>query len=153
MRRLSSRQTLWLKVVLPAFWIPLFTAGTVLVIAAASDAEPAVPPFLPWIMLTALGAGAASLYWFGIRLRWVEMDDRALYVSTLRSRARVPLAAIDEVRENRWVNPPVVTITFRHDTDAGRTVAFTPTIRWWGFWRQHPVVEELREAARRARHA
>lgn len=56
---------------------------------------------------------------------------------------------IEEVSENRWVNIRPVTISFLRDTDFGSRVVFMPRARWWLFWRPHPVVRELEEAARR----
>ena len=150
-RRLSSRQTFLMKFVLPSVWLAGFIAATAMLFAGTLAFEPAPPPAMKWTFLSVLLAGAASLYWFCMPLKRVELDDSALYVSNYLRETSVPLEDIDEVRENRWVNIRPVTVTFRTDTDFGNRIVFMPTTRWWGFWREHPVVEELRRASKGAR--
>lgn len=140
-----------MKFVLPAMWLAGFITATALLFAESPAFDPAPPPEMKWMFLTILVAGGTSLYWFCMRLKRVEMDDDALYVSNYLHEASIPLAEIDEVTENRWVNIRPVTVTLRTDTDFGDRVVFMPTTRWWGFWRGHPVVEELRRAAKHAR--
>jgi hypothetical protein len=140
-----------MKFVLPAFWLMGFIAATALSFGGTLAFDPAPPPAMKWMFLAVTLAGAASLYWFCMRLKRVEMDDVALYVSNYLQETSVPLQDIDDVRENRWVNIRPVTVTFRTATDFGERVVFMPTTRWWRFWREHPVVDELRRAAQRAR--
>jgi len=140
-----------MKFVLPAIWLTGFITATALLFAGPLTFDPAPPPEMKWTLLTVTLAGGASLYWFCMRLKRVEMDDDALYVSNYLHETSVPLQEIDDVRENRWVNIRPVTVTFRTDTDFGERVVFMPTTRWWKFWREHPVVDELRRASQRAR--
>ena len=106
------------------------------------------------------GSGSSSLatvvgglcwYWWGIRLKRVEVDDQWLYVSNYLRDIQVELRDIEEVSENRWVNIRPITVRFRRDTGFGPRIVFMPPARWWGFWQPHPVVRELEDAAQRAR--
>lgn len=150
-RRLSSRQTVLMKFVLPAIWLPGFATATILLFSGRLSFDQPPPGEMKWTFLAVTLAGAASLYWFCMRLKRVEMDDNALYESNYLRETSIPLAEIDEVTENRWVNIRPVTVTFRTDTDFGDRVVFMPTTRWWRFWQEHPVVDELRRASERAR--
>ena len=48
--------------------------------------------------------------------------------------------------ENRWINIHPVTLSFRRQTEFGRSVVFMPCLRWFSFLSSHPVVDELRTA-------
>jgi hypothetical protein len=140
-----------MKFVLPAIWLPGFVTATILLFSGRPTFDQPPPGEMKWTFLALTLAGAASLYWFCMRLKRVEMDDNALYVSNYLRETSVPLRDIGEVTENRWVNIRPVTVTFRTDTDFGDSIVFMPTTRWWRFWREHPVVDELRRASERAR--
>ena len=140
-----------MKFVLPAIWLPFFATATILLFSGRLSFDQPPAGEMKWTFLAVTLAGAASLYWFCMRLKRVEMDDNALYVSNYLCETSIPLADIDEVTENRWVNIRPVTVTFRCDTDFGSRIVFMPTTRWWRFWREHPVVDELRRASQRAR--
>jgi hypothetical protein len=150
-RTISSRQTFFVKIVFPIIWIGTFSFVTLLFFFGRFPPDETPSPAMKWTFLAVALAGGASIYWFCMRLKRVEMDDDRLYVSNYMQEISVPLEDIADVRENRWVDTRPVTVTFRSDTDFGDRVVFMPTTRWWGFWRGHPVVEELRRASERAR--
>jgi hypothetical protein len=94
---------------------------------------------------------AYSLYW-SLVLKRVAVDDDAIYVSDYSQEVRLPLSAIEEVRENRWLKLHPVTILLDRETPWGTTIKFMPKIRYFAFnWTSHPVVGELREMAAYAR--
>jgi hypothetical protein len=78
------------------------------------------------------------------------MDSEALYISNYRQEIRVMLHDVSAVSEIRWVNIHPVTVEFCRDSAFGSHIVFMPKVRWWGAWRSHPIVAELRDAARRA---
>ena len=143
-----------MKFVFPVVWLGGFTTATVLMFTAGgftvTDGLPP-PPAMRWLFLAATVLGGLSLYWFCMRLKRVEIDDRWLYVSNYLREIRVPLEQIEGVSENRWVNIRPITVEFRRDTDFGLHISFMPKTRWWRFWSAHPVVGELEEAVRQAR--
>jgi hypothetical protein len=106
---------------------------------------------MKWLFLGATVLGGLFLYWGCMRLKRVDLDEDALYISNYLREVRVPLRDIEEVTENRWINIRPVTVEFRRDTDFGPRITFMPKTRWWSFWRAHPVVGELEAAARRSR--
>ncbi len=141
-----------MKFVLPGVWIAGFTAATLVLFGTGAvitldGAPPAAR--VKWLFLAVAVLGGLSWYWWGIRLKRVDIDDRWLYVSNYFREIRIPLGEIEEVSENRWVNIRPVTISFLRDTDFGSRVIFMPRARWWLFWRPHPVVRDLEEAAHR----
>jgi hypothetical protein len=151
---LSSGQTFVMKVVLPIVWIAGFVTATVLLFTASdlSDSND-IPPSLQlkWFLLAATMVGGFCWYWWGIRLKRVDVDDQWLYVSNYLREIQVALRDIEEVSENRWVNIRPITVSFRRDTEFGPRIVFMPRVRWWGFWQAHPAVRELEDAAQRAR--
>jgi hypothetical protein len=152
-RTLSSDWTFFEKFIVPALCLIGFGLGTCTLYLANNHVggKGGVNSILEvrWIFLVVVLLAAASVYWFCIRLKQVRIDDEALYISNYLKEVRVPLRDIAEVTENRWVNIHPVTIAFQSDTEFGRSILFMPQIRWFG-WSSHPVVGELREAARRA---
>ena len=152
-RTLSIRSTFCMKFVLPVLWIGAFTAATLSLFLSPEswrDANGDVPGGMKWVFLsmTLLGAGVFALVWMPIKR--VRMDDGSLYISNYRTEIIVPLANVAEVTESRWRGNHPATIRFRSATRFGSRVTFMPKIRWFYFWRPHPVVEEIRAAVRRA---
>ena len=152
-RTLSSDWTYFYKIIFPIIWIGGYGLGTgALFFASGRVSGKGGAPPLAEVKRLFLGVwllASASIYWFCIRLKQVRIDEEALYISNFVKEVRVPLWDIAEVTENRWVNIHPVTIEFRNDTEFGRSIVFMPKVRWFG-WSSHPVVAELREAARRA---
>jgi len=156
-RTISSAQTFFLKVVFPVFWVGAFVGTTVLMLAGFpgfrdSAGQPASAG-TKWAMSLASVIGTAAIYWFCVRLKRVELDHNALYVSNFLKEVAVPLRDVEGISENRWVNTHPVTVRFRRDTGFGTSIVFMPTVRFFALGAPHPIVAELREAVRRARGA
>ena len=151
-RTISSSLTFLYKVIFPVLWIGGFAVATIAMFAGVLRVDPgkdfAGDP--KWILLLAAVAGGVSIYWFCLRLKRVEIDSEALYISNFLGEISVPLRDVSEVRENRWVNIRPVTITFHHDTEFGRSIVFMPTMKLLLPFTSHPVVAELRSAVARA---
>lgn len=154
-RTISSAQTFFLKVLFPVIGIGVFAGMTILLFArvpASPGSSGALPPATRWILLLATIAGSAVIYWACIRLKRVDLDRRALYISNYLTEITVPLRDVVDITENRWVNPNTVTIRLRRDLGFGTRIVFTPTVRWFAF-SPHPIVAELRAAVEHARPA
>lgn len=154
-RTLSSAQTFFLKVVLPTLYIGGFAVVTALFFARApgfreSHGGP-TPGWIKWVFLATTVGGGALLYWFCGRLKRVELDRNALHVSNYWKEVAIPLRDVEGITENRWVNPPQVTVRFRRGTDFGTSIVFAPKMRWLASTEPHPIVKELEAAVRRAR--
>jgi hypothetical protein len=153
-RTISSTQTFFLKVVLPVLWLGVFVGSTVLMFAGFPglriSADSPQPAGAKWAMLIGSVVGSAAIYWFGVRLKRVELDRRALYVSNYLKEVAIPLRDVEEITENRWANTHPVTVRFRGDKGFGTRIVFMPKKRWFGFSAPHPIVAELETAVRRA---
>jgi hypothetical protein len=144
-RRLSSLQTVLMKIIFPAIWIPLWGFGTLMMFLG--ELEGADPP-PKWVFLFAWIAGFAFLYWTCIRLKEVSVDDNFLYVSNYLKEVSIPLSEIDDVTENVWINIHPVTIHLNSPSEFGDKIIFMPTVRFFAFFSSHPVVNELKKLAR-----
>lgn len=153
-QRLHSLQSIFLKTAFPVLWIGGFVAATIALFSGSvfTGGSAAPPPLgMKWMFLGATLAGAAFIYWSCIRLKLVRMDHQRLYISNLVTEIEVPLSQIEGVTDNRWLNTHPVTIQLRDETAFGRTIVFMPRIRWFLFWNEHPVVDEILEAVRLAK--
>ena len=144
-RRLSSLQTFLLKIVLPAVWIPLLGFFNVTALAGGSDDLNAVSK---WLYLGVWVATSAVVYWNGVRLKTVSVDDNFLYVSNYLKEISIPLSDIYDVTENVWFNNHPVTIHLRSPSEFGDKIVFIPTARVFAMFSSHSVVNELKELAR-----
>jgi hypothetical protein len=153
-RTLSSARTFLTKFVIPTIWLAGFAATTMLLFRTRGFTGPdglLPPPEMKWLFLGGAVLGGWFLYWYGVRLKRVEIDEQWLYVSNFLREIRIPLSDIEEITENRWVSTRPITVEFRHETEFGSRIVFMPRPRWWRLWRAHPVVGELEAATRRAR--
>lgn len=166
-RTISSAQTLLMKVVFPPLWIGGFASATL----AMFLQEPKPPEAMPsapsaehrraapmprdakWGFLAATLLGSAFIYWGCVRLKKVSLSDDSLIISNYLRSERVPLTELSKVTENVWINIHPVTLHFRNPTAFGSRVVFMPTVRAFGFFSNHPIVRELRDAALMAQRA
>ena len=142
-RRLSSLQTVLMKVVFPAIWIPIFGFFVLMTFLGGLKGGPSSK----WELLFVWVAGSAFTYWSCGRLKEVSVDDNFLYVSNYLKEISIPLSEIYEVTENMWINIHPVTIHLKSPSEFGDKIVFMPTSRFFGFV-SHPVVRELKELAR-----
>jgi len=86
-----------------------------------------------------------------IRLKRVEVDDHALYVSNYRSEIRIPLTDVCEVNETTGDRRYFyVSIDLRKPSAFGQRIIFRPQFRW--YWSGlHPAVRELQPLCAQAR--
>jgi hypothetical protein len=154
-RLLSSQQTFWMKVIFPIFWIGGFAVATITLWLPGgggwegANGEPVDPAF-KWFFLGMTSVGTVFIWWICMRLKRVQMDNSALYISNYSTEIVVPLNNVAGVTENRLINIHPVTIVFRSETAFGSQIVFMPESRWFGFWSSHPVVEEIQNAVARA---
>jgi len=144
-RLLSSRMTFFNKVFVPILYIIGFAGGT-LAISLARRAAPNAPGPTPLLFIIFLGLGGVAVYWSTVRLKYVRMDDRFLYVSNGLREIEVPLRDVTGVTYNRWTRTHLVTLEFAHDTEFGERIVFMPSVRAFAFWSVHPVVAEIEAA-------
>lgn len=149
-RTLSSAQTFFMKLIFPPLWAVLF--GSLMLTSRSHHAATLPPmfgalPFLIWC------TGIVAMLWMCVPLKRVRTDGRNLYISNYFREITVPLTAVGDVTENRWINIHPVTIHFRRHTEFGKRITFMPTTRMFSSWSSHPVVEELHQAVAAASEA
>lgn len=133
---LSSYATIFYKYVLPV---------VVLLPIVAAPLIGAWPLAIPFVVVE------IYLLMLGVPLKDVVLEERYLVVSGFRRTHRIPCSLIEGVSENRLQSVRPVWIFFSAPTPFGRRISFLP--KGWVvlFWKPHPVLEVLREAARSAR--
>lgn len=144
-RRLSSHQTVLVKIILPVVWPIIFGLGVINMFTSIVDGPNASVKLLFlmfWI------AGSVFIWWGSVRLKVVSVDQSFLYVSNYLKEIAIPLSDIYEVTENVWLNSHPVTIHLKHPSEFGDKVVFMPKTRPFGFFSSHPVVAELKGMAR-----
>jgi hypothetical protein len=145
-RLLSSRMTFFNKIVVPILYIVAFAGGTLAISLTRRNMPPGTPEFSPLLFIIFLGLGGVAIYWTTMRLKYVRMDDRFLYISNGLREIEVPLRDVTEVRYSRWTRTHLVTVEFAHETEFGESIVFMPSIRMFAFWSVHPVVAEIEAA-------
>ena len=100
----------------------------------------------PWLFVGIFAMTGGVVYWTSMRLKYVRMDDRTLYISNGIREIEVPLRDVTEVTYNRWTKTHMVTVEFAHETEFGERIVFMPSIRLFALWSVHPVVTEIESA-------
>jgi hypothetical protein len=152
-RTLSSAWTFFYKFLLPVLLIAVFAVGfrSALEARGAYSGTPSASPpvdllALGLVVLVALVAVARTC----VPLKRVRLGDdgETLLVSNYFQEWKVPAGLITSVRQNRWLKLRPVTLHLRIDPGCGTRVTFMPPVRInFLFWREDPVVEELRALA------
>jgi hypothetical protein len=125
-----------MKYVFPAVWISGFGLATILTPAPQNKI----------VFLVAWSLGTTFILWANVGLKRVRIDEQQLHVSNYSREICVPLSAITDVKQNRWINSRPITIYFRDATPFGDQVTFMPKQRIQ-FWSVDPVVNELKRLA------
>lgn len=144
-RKLSSLQTFLAKIIIPAFWLMVWSLTALAVFfgkSAGSDRS------FKWVLPVFLVASGAYVYWNCIRLKVVSVDENFLYVSNYIEEISIPLSQISDVTENKWMSGHPVTIHLSAFSKFGDKIIFIPSVRFFAFWSSHPVVSELKALAR-----
>jgi hypothetical protein len=152
-RTLSSGQTFFVKFFGPALIVPLGAYLVYLTARSSVELDTMRGGIAIWTVpwLAVIGGFLFNLWW-GFALKRVAIDGDSILISNYSREVRLPLSAIIDVRENRWIKLHPVTIVFDRETPWGSNIKFMPRLRWFAFsWMSHPVVTELRDRAAAAR--
>lgn len=149
-RVISSRTTLFLKLVLPILFVATFVLVTYSMFRTRvfiNGEEATVPLVAPWMMMFLWVFGIGIIIHQAVQIRWVRMDDSAFYVSGFGEPVRVPFGMVEKITQSRWTKIRPVQVKLRtHITGLGNTFTFVPRTRvGTPFWREDAIVGELRE--------
>ncbi len=136
-RTISSSVTIVYKFIFPGFMILAFAGGG-FVMLAGGETRIALPYSFFFVLVIVLA------YYFGMRLKKVEMDDEKLYISNYSRVIEVHRSKIKKVSENKWINIHPVYIDFSTSTEFGDRIVFMPKVRPFAFFSSHPIVGELK---------
>lgn len=151
-RRISSRNTFFVKRVFPILWVGIL--GLFVVTAFATARRGQAPPLAIFIVPLAMFA----LGYFVMRRLVFDLADEVYDEGdVLRMRfgteeERIPLANIINVSYSGMTNPPRITLTLRTPCRFGREVTFSPPRPFFGpLFGNNPLVKELIERVDAAR--
>lgn len=140
-RRLSSLQTIFIKIIFPTLWTLFFVVPTLSMLFRRGEGSQS-----KWFLLLVWIAGSVFVWWGSVRLKVVSVDENFLYASNYLKEIAIPLSDIYKVTENVWLNTHPVTIHLKSPSEFGDKIVFMPTTRFSVF-SSHPVVKELRQLA------
>lgn len=150
-RTLSSWATFGYKYLFPLAWITVFGLGVFGILTPVRtnvDGGPA-PDLTRWQVVGLWVLSSAFIIWFSGRLKTIQVDDSALYVSNYFSEVRIALTDVETISQSFRTKPKTITIHFRTETAVGARVVFLPRFRFhWG--NSHPIVAELTELCDKA---
>ena len=144
-RRLSSYQTIIVKIILPVLWPTMFGLAVLGMFTRGFDGPDSSAK---WLFFVIWIAGGVFMWWGSVRLKVVSVDETFLYVSNYLKEIAIPLSDIYDVTENFWLNTHPVTIHLKSPSEFGDKVVFMPKTRPFSFFSSHPVVAELKRMAR-----
>ncbi|HVH83324.1 MAG TPA: hypothetical protein VM713_03305 [Steroidobacteraceae bacterium] len=152
-RRISSRNTFFVKRVLPPLLCGVLALGVVLPFAL-TQGGPHAPPWPVFVAPTAVMVIIyAVLKKLVLDLADEVVDEgEALRVRFGKEEERIPLAQIINVSYAGHTNPPRITLTLRSAGRFGREVTFSPQQGFLSpLFRPNPLVDELIERVDAAR--
>lgn len=126
MQRISSRQTFFLKRLLPVFWFAVVVSFLLVATASLRSSRPV--PALVWIVpLLMLAVGYLVMRHLVLDLMdevWDAGDQ--LIVKNRGEEARIALTAIVNVDFQWLTNPNRITLTLRQPCRFGKQISFCP---------------------------
>ncbi len=151
-KRISSRNTAFLKHVLPAIWLGI--VAVFVAVALLGRPSGRSPPAVVYIVpALALAIGYAVIRRLVLDLADEVYDEGdALRVRCGDDEERIPLTNIINVSYAGLTNPQRITLTLRTPGRFGRQVTFSPPRRLFGpLFVENPLVNELIERVEAAR--
>lgn len=128
MRKISSRQTYWLKRIFPVLWFGILGtafAGGLGAFLHGSFAPPMFPFLLIPIVMAVFGYVLMRALIFDLADEVLDNGD-SLTVRKGEKTALIALADVINVNAAQFVNPPRIELTLRKDTPLGRRIVFSP---------------------------
>ena len=143
-RRISSRWTLFHKVIFPVCWIGAFVVGTALMFLVPADASNDLQT-MRWFFLGMTILGGSIILGLALPLKYVDLGERSFFVRARSREIEIPFQEVADVTGSRFVNPPRLTLHLRRAGELGDRIVFLPPLRLYFGWKAHPLAKELRE--------
>jgi len=150
-RRISSRNTFFLKRVFPVLWFGMVALSVAAAVAGAraTHAVPAAVFIVPLLLLV-IGYAVMRKLVFDLADEVSDEGD-ALRVRFGSDEERIPLTDVINVGYTQFVNPPRITLTLRQPGRFGREVSFSPPRRFFWPFVRNTLIDELIERVEAAR--
>ena len=145
MRKISSHLTFYYKRIFPAFWFGFLAIWTFIAIPGVINGK--APFFIiifPFIM--------AAFGYFLMRVLVFCLVDEAyinedqIFIKNKSKEVTFPISDILNVDCTMMTNPERITLTLKNPTELGSEISFSPSMRWFPFFR-HPIATELIQKA------
>lgn len=138
----SSRFTLFLKLLLPTVWACFFGGLTIVMMFMPLDniGEP-FTPLSARIMISSFTVGTIGLmYLFFIRIKWVATADDCFYVSNFMDSRKYTYDSIARIEETKGLIFRRVTIHLHEKGRFGKSFFFFANYYWHYFLKKHPDI-------------
>jgi len=150
-RRISSRQTFFLKRLFPVLWFGMVVLSLVAGLAGARAGKAVPPPvFIVPLLLFVIGYVVLRKLVFDLADEVFDEGD-ALRVRIGSEEERIALTDIINVGYTQFVNPPRITLTLRQPGRFGREVSFSPPQAFFAPFVRNKLASELIERVEAAR--
>ena len=150
-RRISSRNTFFLKRVLPVLWFGMVALSVAAGLAGARAGKAVPPPvFIVPLLLLVIGYAIMRKLVFDLADEVFDEGD-ALRVRFGSEEERIALTDIINVGYTQFVNPPRITLTLRQPGRFGREVSFSPPQSFFAPFVRNRLASELIERVEAAR--
>lgn len=133
-RKLSSRQTFFLKFIAPSLIILAF----LFMVYMNWELEFAAVALVS--MYTSIGIFLGIYLYFFRTLKNVWIDDSYLHVSNFSEDLKIPLSQIDRISEMKIFNPRRITIHLKKSGQFGNKIVFLGYHQQWLLFGAHPAV-------------
>ena len=142
MQVVSSKWTLSLKLLIPAFWFCFFGGLTVVLFFKdlSSIGEPFSPTSARLMMLSFLLSTAGIYYLLFFRIKWVAIDETHLYVSNFKDSYKYTLDSIAKIDETKFLFFRKVTIHFHQTGKFGKSILFLSSYYWHYYLKKNPEI-------------
>jgi hypothetical protein len=151
--RLSSRWTLFYRVVFPIAWIGVFGGATFGTWLGTFPTQPGTPEGMKYLFSTVWVLGSTFILWFTRGLRVVVLEGDTLLVRDLTEEERIPLQSVWSVTESRFINPKRIYLHLELGAASTERVVFLAPSGFQLPFTEHRMVKQLREAIYRSRTA
>lgn len=134
--RLSTKATLFIKVIFPAIWLIGFGLGALVAPFESEKTELQIILPASWFF------GLALCAWLCFPLKQVTLLGDALVIRGLWTEDRVPLSNIESVSSCVFTSPETITLKFRNPCVFDSKIRFAPKYRHLQF-SPHPTFTML----------
>lgn len=124
MIKLSSSLTIFLKYLIPIFWVVLFGSLTATIVFFTPDSAMANRPYFKWLWLAVFIGWTLVLYFTLFRLKRVEGNDMGIHISNYFKHIFIPLEDVQTFDEVSFGPFLLIKVKFARATYFGKSVYF-----------------------------